>query len=82
MVANRKYEEAVHYFCRALDLKPDDVELLNALANCFIQLEDFTRAEETYSRSCQLDRNQPVVGKILAELEKMKALQRQRRITP
>jgi GT2 family glycosyltransferase/Flp pilus assembly protein TadD/MoaA/NifB/PqqE/SkfB family radical SAM enzyme len=82
MVANQKYEEALHWFRRALELKPDDVELLNALANCFIQIEDFARAEETYTRSCQLDRNQPVVGKILAELEKMKALQCQRRITP
>ena len=82
MVANQKYEEALHWFRRALELKPDDVDILNALANCFIQIEDFTRAEETYSRSCQLDRNQPTVGKILAELEKMKALQRQRRITP
>ncbi|MEI9475281.1 MAG: glycosyltransferase [Deltaproteobacteria bacterium] len=82
MVANQKYEEALHWFRRALELKPDDVDILNALANCFIQIEDFTRGEETYSRSCQLDRNQPTVGKILAELEKMKALQRQRRITP
>jgi glycosyltransferase involved in cell wall biosynthesis/tetratricopeptide (TPR) repeat protein len=82
MVANQKYEEALHWFRRALELKPDDVDILNALANCFIQIEDFTRAEETYSRSCQLDRNQPTVGKILAELERMKAFQRQRRITP
>jgi GT2 family glycosyltransferase/2-polyprenyl-3-methyl-5-hydroxy-6-metoxy-1,4-benzoquinol methylase len=82
MIAQKSYQEAITWFKKALDLTPDDVNLLNSIANCYIQIEDLTKAEEVYSKSYQINHNQPRVGEILEELEGLKAFETQRRINP
>ena len=81
MAARKSYDRAIEWFEKALQLKPDDAALLNSLANCFIQKEEFAKARERYTQSYQVNGNQPQVGEILAELEKLRSFEAERRTT-
>ena len=70
----KEFSQATACFKKALDRSPHDVSLLNDLANCFIQLEDFPEAEKIYERSYRLNENQNQVREALAALKKMKGL--------
>jgi GT2 family glycosyltransferase/pyruvate-formate lyase-activating enzyme len=77
---NKEDSEARRYFEQAKAVKPGDLSLLNSFGHCLIQAGDFSRAEEIYRESYQLDQTQANIKEILAGLEELKVMVDERRV--
>jgi len=57
----REWDKAIAAYRTVLDIYPDDAESLNNLAYLYLQLRDFTRAEELMRRALAVDSSDAVI---------------------
>jgi Flp pilus assembly protein TadD len=63
------FEIAADYLARAMQIRPADTTLLNALGDSFIKIGDSEKAKEALERSLAMDPNQKVTKDLLASIE-------------
>jgi Flp pilus assembly protein TadD len=64
----RRWGEAATHYRAALDQGPPTPELLNGLGYAQLELGQTTEAAQLFGRSLALDKNQPDISRLLAEL--------------
>ncbi len=68
-----KYEEAIHYYHRALDVEGDLVIVLNNLGNAYYQAGQPNKAIECYRRALKVDPSyEPATNNLNMVLELIK----------
>jgi GWxTD domain-containing protein len=63
-----KYENAVEYFKKLLEENGTDVNVLNAIGECYYKMENIKEAKIIWNRSLELLPDQPALKKRLKEL--------------
>ena len=58
----------MHYLARAMQIRPADTTLLNALGESFIKIGDAEKAKEALERSLAMDPDQQVTKDLLASI--------------
>ncbi|GAG45188.1 unnamed protein product, partial [marine sediment metagenome] len=66
------FDKAVDYLTRAMQIRPADTTLLNALGESFMQIGDRERAKEALERSLSMNPDQEAVKELLAKVEQSK----------
>ena len=64
------FSKATEYMERAIELRPPDTLLLNALGYCHLQLGNAEKAKEAFERSLKLDPEQDIVKELLVSVDK------------
>jgi len=54
-VLEKKYEEALECYNKALELGPDDPKDLTGLGNCFSSMKEYVRGLECYDKALKID---------------------------
>ena len=67
--SERKYKSAVGWYQKAFSLNSKDFEILNYMGDCHIKLEAIEKAKEAYLLSLEINPDQPIVRKVLSDLE-------------
>jgi GWxTD domain-containing protein len=63
------FEKAADYLSRAMQIRPADATLLNALGESFIKTGELEKAKEALERSLAMDPDQEVTKELLSQLE-------------
>ena len=64
------FPKATEYMERAIELRPPDTLLLNALGYCHLQLGNAEKAKDAFERSLELDPEQNIVKELLVSVDK------------
>ena len=82
-----RWQEAVAVNESIIELFPTDIDAYNRLGRAFMELGEFARAKEAYSRGLELDRNNAIAQKNLQRLSllpasKVKVKKERREVAP
>jgi len=82
-----RWQEAVTVNQSILELFPTDIDAYNRLGRAFMELGEFAKAKEAYSRGLELDSNNAIAQKNLQRLSllpdsKVKVKEERREVTP
>lgn len=62
-ILREKYDVAVKYFYKALDLNPNNLRTLNQLAECYERTKSFDKAKKYYLDVIKIDSNNKIANK-------------------
>ncbi len=66
------YSKAINYLNKALEVGPKTVFLYNALGEAYFAKQDYQASEKMLRKSLELDKNQPLVQKMLQRIAEVK----------
>ncbi|AFY36603.1 glycosyl transferase family 9 [[Leptolyngbya] sp. PCC 7376] len=58
-LANENIEEAIKYYLEGLDISPENLILINALGNAYLQEKDYIASQELFLRATQIEPYNP-----------------------
>jgi tetratricopeptide (TPR) repeat protein len=69
-IQTERYTEAIEFFKKSLQVKPDVLDVLNNLAIAYIHNQEPSKAKEAYKRALLINPNHPFILNNLATIEK------------
>jgi GWxTD domain-containing protein len=73
-----EFDKAADYLSRAMQIRPADTQLLNALGESFMKIGDLERAKEAFERSLAMNPNQEATKKLLAQVEQTNKIEQRK----
>jgi Flp pilus assembly protein TadD len=64
-----EFDKAADYLMRAMQIRPADTTLLNALGESLLRIGDLERAKEALERSLAMNPDQEIIKELLAKVE-------------